>query len=162
MKTVLLRFVSEIAKIHDWILSFNDRFPTVLTDKQLHFWTIGILGMLLFFLIHPIFKALAKRGHIIVVSWFYIFTLIIGMTFAIEIGQLVSHTGSMEFADIVFGVAGFITLFGIFALIRLLVLFIVWLVKRSSEKRESKAKQAEAQRLQAEEEARPMGKHIKQ
>ena len=47
------------------------------------------------------------------------------MTFAIEIGQQVTHTDSMEFADIVFGVAGFLTLFGIFAIIRTLVLLAV-------------------------------------
>ena len=136
MKTILLRMVAEIARVHDWILTLNDRFPTVLTDKQLHFWTIGILGMVLFFVIHPIFRALAKRGHIIVVSWFYIFTLIIGMTFAIEIGQQVTNSGTMEFADIVFGVFGFITLFGIFALIRMLFMGIVWLVRRGKEKRQ--------------------------
>ena len=35
-------------------------------------------------------------------------TLIIVITFAIEIGQKVTNTGNMEFADIVFGVVGFI------------------------------------------------------
>ena len=136
MKTILLRMVAEIARVHDWILTLNDRFPTVLTDKQLHFWTIGILGMVLFFVIHPIFRALAKRGHIIVVSWFYIFTLIIGVTFAIEIGQQVTNSGTMEFADIVFGVFGFITLFGIFALVRMLVMGVAWLVKRGKGNRQ--------------------------
>ena len=84
----------------------------------------------MFFMIHPIFKALAKNGHIIAVSWFYVFTLIIGITFAVEIGQQVTHTGSMEFADIVFGVMGFITIFGIFAIIRGIVMLIAWLMKK--------------------------------
>lgn len=39
------------------------------------------------------------------------FTLIIVITFAIEIGQKVTNTGNMEFADIVFGVVGFIVMF---------------------------------------------------
>lgn len=157
LKTLLLRCVAEMAKIHDWILSLNDRFPTVLSDKQMHFWTIGILGMLLFFLIHPIFKALAKRGHIIVVSWFYIFTMIIGITFAIEIGQQVTHTGSMEFADIVFGVAGFITLFGIFALIRMFFMLAAYIGRKAYEKKTvRKEEQDAAQATQV------SGKHVKE
>ena len=130
MKKWLLFAVAEIAKIHDTILTLNDGFPTVFTDKQLHFLVIGVTGMILFFLVHPIFKALAKNGHIIAVSWFYVFTLIIGMTFAIEIGQQVTHTGSMEFTDIVFGVAGFLMMFGIFAILRMIVMGIIRLIKK--------------------------------
>ena len=35
-----------------------------------------------------------------VIAWIYVFTLIIVITFAIEIGQKVTNTGNMEFADI--------------------------------------------------------------
>mgnify|MGYP006990136537 CR=1 FL=1 len=45
-------------------------------------------------------------------------TLIIVITFAIEIGQRVTHTGVMDFADIVFGVVGFICMFFVFSVIR--------------------------------------------
>ena len=130
MKKWLLLAVGAIARLHEYIISLNDEFPTVLTDKQLHFLVVGIAGMALFFLIHPIFKALAKRGHIIIVSWFYVITMIIGVTFAIEIGQQVTHSGSMEFADIVFGVMGFITMFGIFAILRMIVLVIARLIRK--------------------------------
>ena len=130
MRKWLLLAVGAIARLHEYIISLNDQFPTVLTDKQLHFLVVGATGMMLFFMIHPIFKALAKGGHIIIVSWFYVFTLIIGITFAVEIGQQVTHTGSMEFADIVFGVVGFITMFGIFAILRGIVMFIRWIVKK--------------------------------
>ena len=51
-------------------------------------------------------------------DWFYVFTVIIVLTFAIEIGQKVTGTGAMEFADIVFGIVGFIVMFLIFALMR--------------------------------------------
>ena len=70
------------------------------------------------FVIHPIFKWLVKHNHIMVISWFYVFTLIIVITFAIEIGQRVTHTGAMEFADIVFGVFGFFCMFFVFSVIR--------------------------------------------
>ena len=119
-----------MAEIHDRILTLNDGFPTVLTDKQLHFLVIGVLGMLLFFVVHPLFQVLIRRGHGIVVSWFYVFTLILVITFGIEIGQKVTNTGSMEFADMVFGVMGFLAMFAVFAVIRALVLGIVRAVRK--------------------------------
>ncbi len=130
MKRWLYYAVAQIARIHDKILTLNDSFVSVLDDKQLHFVVFGIFGILLFFLIHPIFKALAKHGHIIFVSWFYVFTLIIVVTFAIEIGQQITQTGTMEFADIVYGVVGFLTVFGIFAIFRMIVLVIAKIVKK--------------------------------
>ncbi len=130
MKKWLVLAVAEIARIHDYVLTLNDQFPTVLTDKQLHFMVVGATGMIVFFLVHPIFRALAKHGHVIVVSWFYVLTLIIGMTFAIEIGQQVTHSGTMEFADIVFGVAGFLMMFAFFAIIRMIVIMIVWQIRK--------------------------------
>ena len=53
-----------------------------------------------------------------VIAWIYVFTLIIVITFAIEIGQRVTNTGVMEFADIVFGVFGFFCMFIVFSVIR--------------------------------------------
>ncbi len=133
MKKWLLFAVAEIAKIHDYILTLNDKIPSILSDKQLHFIVVGATGMIVFFLVHPIFKALAKHGHVIVVSWFYVFTLIIGMTFAVEIGQQVTHSGTMEFADIVFGVAGFLMMFAIFAILRMIVIMIAWKIRKNKQ-----------------------------
>ena len=64
---------------------------------------------------------LAKKRCVIAISWLYVFTLIIVLTFAIEIGQRVSHTGEMEFADIVSGNGGFLLMFLIFLGIRAVV-----------------------------------------
>ena len=47
-----------------------------------------------------------------------VLTLIIVITFAIEIGQKVTGTGNMEFADIVMGVFGFIVMFLVFSVVR--------------------------------------------
>ncbi len=131
MKQFLYFIVDLVARIHDRILMLNDGFPTIMSDKQLHFLVIGVLGMLLFMLIHPLFKSLVKHGHVIAISWFYVFTLILVLTFAIEIGQQVTHTGSMEFEDIVFGVFGFLIMFTFFTLIR----GIVMLLSRPRKKR---------------------------
>lgn len=100
------------------MLKLNDSFEYNFSDKELHFLIIGALGMAMIFVVHPVFKWLVRTNHIMVISWIYVFTLIIVITFAIEIGQKVTNTGAMDFADIVFGVVGFIFMFFVFSVIR--------------------------------------------
>ena len=130
LKELLYQAVDWIAMIHDKIIKLNDHFEGTLSDKQLHFLVIGILGLALVFLIHPLFRHLAKTGHVMVITWIYVFTLILVLTFAIEIGQRLTKTGDMEFVDIVSGIGGFIVMFAVFALIRALVSWIVRVVRR--------------------------------
>lgn len=118
MTRFLYAIVELIARIHSRLLELNDAYEYNFNDKELHFIIIGALGMAMILVIYPTFKWLARNNHIMVISWIYVFTLIIVITFAIEIGQRVTHTGSMEFADIMFGVMGFICMFLIFSVIR--------------------------------------------
>jgi len=118
-----------IAKLHSKFLSLNDAYEYNFTDKQLHFLIIGLFGMFLIFIIHPIFTLLSKTNHVMVISWLYVFTIILVITFAIEIGQGYSHTGQMDFKDIVFGVFGFMIMFIAFALFRMIVKGIIKLFK---------------------------------
>ncbi|MDD6442447.1 MAG: hypothetical protein PUG71_10155 [bacterium] len=129
--TEFLYFIIEIIfKCHEKLLSLNDAYEYNFTDKELHFLIIGIIGMVMIFVIYPIFKWLAENDFIMTITWIYVFTLIIVLTFAIEIGQKVSNTGSMEFADIMFGVAGFLVMFFIFAVCRAIVHWIIRLFRR--------------------------------
>lgn len=118
MKTFLYKIIEWISKFHSFFLSLNDEFEYNFSDKELHFLIIGFLGMGFIFVVYPIFKWLAKHNHIMTIAWIYVFTLIIVITFAIEIGQKVSGTGTMDFADIVFGIVGFIFMYIVFVLIR--------------------------------------------
>lgn len=118
MKELLYKIVEYIAKIHNYLLRLNDANEYNFTDKELHFLVVGVMGMAFIFVVYPIFKWLAKRDHVMVIAWIYVFTLIIVITFAIEIGQKVTNTGNMEFADIMMGVMGFVIMFVIFAIIR--------------------------------------------
>lgn len=118
MSKFLYAIVEIIAEIHTYLLKLNDSFEYTFSDKELHFLIIGAMGMIMIFIVHPLFKWLVKTNHIMVISWIYVFTLIIVITFAIEIGQRVTHTGVMEFADIMFGVVGFISMFLVFSVIR--------------------------------------------
>ncbi len=118
MKTIVYYLITWVAWVHDKILTINDSRSFFLTDKQLHFLVIGLLGLLMIFIVYPIFKALAESGHTMVIAWIYVFTLILVITFAIEIGQWYSGTGTMEAADIAYGILGFLAVFAVFAVIR--------------------------------------------
>ena len=131
LKELLYQAVDWVAMIHHKISRLNDHFEGTLSDKQLHFLVIGILGLLLVFMIHPLFLHLSKTNHVMIITWIYVFTLILVITFAIEIGQRLTKTGDMEFADIVFGIGGFIVMFAVFAAIRAVVLWIARAVRRS-------------------------------
>lgn len=142
MTEALYGIMRIIANIHNYIMHLNDKFEYDFSDKDMHFLVIGALGMLMIFVVYPFFKWLASKKHIMVIAWIYVFTLILVITFAIEIGQKISNTGNMEFADIVFGVMGFIVMFAIFAVIRGIYHGIKWLiahrfVKKDSEKQEN-------------------------
>ena len=128
MADLLYYLVAKMAVIHDAIMTWNDSCETVLTDKELHFIVIGVLGMALLLVIFPLFKALSKH-HVLVIAWIYVFTVMVVVTFAIEIGQGITHTDNMKMEDIVSGLAGFMFLFIIFAVLRAIVLGIVHLVK---------------------------------
>ena len=129
MKEFLYMIVGWIAEIHSYLMRFNDSYEYNFSDKELHFIVIGLLGMAFVFIVYPVFKWLAKHNHVMVIAWIYVFTLILVIAFAIEIGQKVTNTGAMEFADIVFGVVGFIVMFFIFSIVREIYHLICRLIK---------------------------------
>lgn len=120
MKELLYAIVGFIAKIHSKILQLNDAYEYNFSDKELHFIVIGVLGMCILLCVYPFFKWLAKKNYIMLISWIYAFTLIVVITFAIEIGQKITRTGIMEFSDIVFGCVGFLMMFIAFSFIRMI------------------------------------------
>ena len=119
--TRLIYFLIEIiAKFHNKFLSINDRFGVPLNDKQLHFLIIGAIGLGLIMVIQPIFNWLSKNDGVLFISFIYVFTVVLVITFAIEIGQGFAGTGDMDFYDIVSGVFGFFVFFAIYLMIYLI------------------------------------------
>ena len=118
MKQILLWGVGLVAKIHSYILTLNNSYEMNLSDKDLHFIILGLLGLGLIFVVYPLFKYLARQNKVMTIAWIYVTTLMIVITFAIEIGQKVTNTGSMEFADIMYGMVGYMTMFVAFMIIR--------------------------------------------
>lgn len=109
-KKLLTKSVSLINFIHNYVLTFNDNNGIGLTDKQLHFIFIGLLGIALLICIYPIFNYLAKRNKIMGITWIYVFTILVVFTLAIEVGQKITGAGDMDFADIVAGILGYFVL----------------------------------------------------
>lgn len=112
--------VRGIARVHDKLLQLNDSTALFLTDKQLHFIVMGLLGMGLLLVIYPLFIILSKR-HVLTIAWIYVFTVMVMLSFAIEIGQGITGTGNMDLEDVISGLAGFMLLFCIFGILKIIV-----------------------------------------
>lgn len=125
LKKIVDLMIDIIYKAHTYFLSMNDSFEAQLSDKQLHFLIIGLLGIAMLIVIYPLFKWMAKKNLTVLISWFYVFTVLVVITFAIEIGQWYSHTGEMDFNDILAGLVGYFAMSFIF----LLVVAIIELIK---------------------------------
>lgn len=125
LKRIVDILIDIIYKTHSRILSMNDAYESQLSDKQLHFIVIGLLGIAMLLVIYPLFKWMAKKHLTVLISWFYVFTILVVITFAIEIGQWYSHTGEMDFNDILAGLVGYFAMSFIF----LLVVAIIELIK---------------------------------
>jgi len=120
MRKFLYDCVGMISKIHDKIMQLNNAYEANLSDKELHFLVIGLLGLAMIFVVYPLFKYLARKNKEMVIAWIYVTTVIIVITFAIEIGQKITKTGKMEFADIMYGLVGFFVMFAGFSILRML------------------------------------------
>ena len=134
MRQLLYDLITFVYRMHERLLTLNDSYELFLSDKQLHFLVIGMIGMGLVLVLHPLFTLLAKRDHVLVITWLYVFTVILVLTFAIEIGQGFSGTGSMETGDIISGIAGFLLMFAIFAIIRAIIKGFARLFRRLDER----------------------------
>ena len=90
---------------------------------------IFAIGMVLFFMVHFVFKRLA-RWSITAISFIYVFTVMTVLGFAIEIGQRITGTGDMDFGDVISGLYGVLVFFLIYSAYRIVVFLITRLVRR--------------------------------
>ena len=116
-----------------FLLLFLISFGMVFTDKQLHFIIIGVLGMLIYFVVDKLFKALSKYS-ISVLSFIYTTTVLMVIVFGIEIEQKITGSGHMEFSDIVAGLWGFSAFFAAYIIIYILISIIKKSIKKIHKK----------------------------
>ncbi|HBC92651.1 MAG TPA: hypothetical protein DCZ10_07030 [Pelotomaculum sp.] len=109
MEKALLILVNGINYLHDSVVNIFKFLGFGLTDKDLHFWFVGIIGIAIFVLSDLLFRYVT-RWSISVISFIYTCTVLIVVVFGLEIEQKITGRGAMEFADIVSGLWGFIVM----------------------------------------------------
>ena len=125
MAKYLRMLVAWMTRAHDAIMTLNDSFETNFSDKELHFIVMGAIGLLLILLVYPLFKLLANHNRVLAITWIYALTVLLMLTFAIEIGQSITGSGTMEFGDVAAGMGGFFAVTAVIVTLRLLL----WAVK---------------------------------
>ena len=137
MVEILKLIASFINDLHDKVLDIISIAGYQLNDKQLHFIFMAVIGIIIFAFTQIIFKKLSKYS-ITAISFIYTLTVMIVIVFAIEIQQKLTNRGNMEFADIAYGLYGFIYVFFIYLLIKFIVLAIKYLYKKNSKREHAK------------------------
>jgi hypothetical protein len=124
-----IKVLAEIVNtIHDIIMEMTANAGLNFTDKDLHLWVFGFIGIVSFFSVHLIFKLLAQYS-ITAISFIYTFTVMLVLVFAIEIQQKITGRGQMEFDDAVVSLWGFILFFAVFLVLKGIYLLISRLIK---------------------------------
>ena len=127
-EAILYEGTMVVAQIHESLMHLNDNFELYFGDKDMHFIVMAVLGMILFFMVHFVFKRLAK-WIITAISFIYVFTVMTVLGLAIEIGQKITGTGDMDFRDVVAGLYGVLAFFAVYTVYRLIVLLVRHLMR---------------------------------
>ncbi len=127
-ESILYEGTMVVAQIHESLMHLNDNFELYFGDKDMHFIVMVVLGMILFFMVHFVFKRLAKWS-ITAISFIYVFTVMTVLGLAIEIGQKITGTGDMDFRDVVAGLYGVLAFFAVYTVYRLIVLLVRHLMR---------------------------------
>jgi uncharacterized membrane protein len=126
-----IKLTAEIVNgIHDNIDNTLKSNGHEFTDKELHFWIMGVIGILFFLFSYVLFKWLAEWS-ITVIAFIYTMTILLVVNFAIEIQQKITKRGYMEFDDIIAGIKGFLFLFIIFLVLKSSFYAVNYLLKKS-------------------------------
>lgn len=141
MSRIIYFVVNLIIKLHNKFLSLNDTYGLALTDKQLHFLIIGAIGFVLLVFMQPLFRYISKHFGLLIITFSYVFTIILVVSFAIEIGQAYTGTGTMDFYDVASGILGFL----VFSAIYLILYIIYKKVKEEINKNKVKKDNEDAQ-----------------
>ena len=127
-EAILYEGTMVVAQIQESLMHLNDNFELYFGDKDMHFIVMAVLGMILFFMVHFVFKRLAKWS-ITAISFIYVFTVMTVLGLAIEIGQKITGTGDMDFRDVVAGLYGVLAFFAVYTVYRLIVLLVRHLMR---------------------------------
>ncbi|MCK1983224.1 MULTISPECIES: hypothetical protein [Peribacillus] len=133
MKEIIQILAEIVNNLHDFILFFvSDTLNSNATDKDLHFWIMGIIGIIIFLFVLILSNLISRmRFGITILSFLYTFTVMVVLVFAIEIQQALTSRGNMEFQDAAVGLWGFIVFFLVFAVLSSIFLLVKNFFKQS-------------------------------
>ncbi|MFY0781046.1 hypothetical protein AB1K18_12235 [Peribacillus simplex] len=136
MKEIIQILAEIVNNLHDFILFFvSDTLNSNATDKDLHFWIMGIIGIIIFLFVLFLSNLISRmRFGITILSFLYTFTVMVVLVFAIEIQQALTSRGNMEFQDAAIGLWGFIVFFMVFAVLSSIFLLVKNLFKQSKKR----------------------------
>ena len=120
MLDLLKSAVSIINRLHDILLLVVGKLGLRFSDKQLHFWVLGLIGIALFVAVDVAFKRISKWS-ISAISFIYTLTVLVVIALSMEIQQQITGRGALDFNDIIAGIWGFIVLLGLYILVRLAI-----------------------------------------
>ncbi|WP_173915556.1 hypothetical protein [Halobacillus sp. Marseille-Q1614] len=107
MREVILILAEIVNIFHELIWGISNSLGLNLTDKELHFWVIGILGIIGLLFVDLVFHAISKWS-ITAISFLFTFAVVLVFVFAVEIQQRNTGAGNMEFADAAYSILGFL------------------------------------------------------
>ena len=113
---------------HDLLLDISRTLGLGLSDTELHFWIIGVLGLVGLLFVDVLFHALAKVS-ITAISFLFSLAIVIIFVFALEIQQKISGSGNMQFSDAMAGLVGFLAFCLFYFLIRGIL---AWIKRRKA------------------------------
>lgn len=120
MRALLELLAGMVNYLHDLVLAVSKALGLGLSDKDLHFWVIGALGLVVFIVSDWVIRVLA-RWSLSAISFIYTLTVLTVFVFAVEIEQAITGKGNMEFEDITMGLYGFLVFVAIYLLLKMAV-----------------------------------------
>lgn len=120
MLEVLKSAVSIINRLHGILLLIVEKLGLQLGDKQLHFWILGVIGIILFVAVDAAFRWISKWS-VSALSFVYTLTILVVVALTMEIQQQITRRGALDFNDIIAGIWGFMVLFGLYILVRMAI-----------------------------------------
>lgn len=117
MQELILITAEIVNSLHDLITEMSKSLGFDFTDKDLHLWVLGIIGIITFGFVQLLFRFLAKYS-VTAISFIYTLTVMVVLVFAIEIQQKITGRGQMEFDDAVIGLWGYLLFFAVYLVIK--------------------------------------------
>ncbi len=82
MTQVIKLLAGMVNNIHDTLILIFKSFGLSLSDKDMHFWVIGAIGIIIFLFTDALFKLLAK-WNISALSFIYTITVLVVLVFSV-------------------------------------------------------------------------------